>query len=398
MGTLAFSFIALLLSVAAVTVRAQTDPRDVSAMQDIKNSLVLPHSLDWSSGDPCSPWTHVHCSGGRVDAIQLGGTNVSGTVSPSIRNLTALRRFEVMNCGLSGPLPSFSGLSNLQAALLHHNSFTSIPSDFFQGLTGLQTIDLSYNSFAAWSIPDSLRTATSLQNFTAVAANIVGSIPDIFDSVIFPSLVELHLSFNNFIGGLPASFADSSIQSLWLNGKAGHSLLNGTIDVLAGMTGLVEVWLHYNQFTGLIPDLSRLENLQDLSLRDNQLTGVVPASLMVLPSLRAVNLTNNLLQGPTPAFASAVRVDMAGINSFCLPTPGVSCAPEVNTLLSIAQAVGYPLKFAQDWKGNSPCDSGNPCYFSLRGSHMLQGGRGVMTYVCDLFCGVFGCSRSAVPV
>ncbi|KAI4385863.1 hypothetical protein MLD38_003852 [Melastoma candidum] len=360
MGTLAFSFLALLLSVAAVTVRGQTDSGDVAAMQDIKGSLILPPSLDWSSPDPCSPWTHVHCAGGRVDAIQLGGINVSGTLSPSIRNLTALRRFEVMNCGLSGPLPSFSGLSNLQVALLHHNGFTSIPSDFFRGLTGLQTIDLSYNIFVAWSIPDSLRTATSLQNFTAVAANIGGSIPDIFDSSTFPGLVELHLSFNNFIGGLPSSFAGSSIQSLWLNGKAGNSLLTGTIDVLAGMTGLVEVWLHYNQFTGPIPDLSGLKNLQDLSLRDNQLTGVVQASLLALPSLRTVNLTNNLLQGPTPAFASAVQVDMSGINSFCLPTPGVACAPEVSTLLSIAQAMGYPLKFAQNWKGNNPCDSGNP--------------------------------------
>ncbi|KAI4373196.1 hypothetical protein MLD38_011349 [Melastoma candidum] len=360
MGACAFALLAL-LSVVVDSVVSQTNSGDVAAMQDIKKSIKLPSSIDWSGPDPCNGWSHVRCStGGRVAAIQLGNIGLSGTVSPSVRNLTGLERFEVMYCGLSGALPSFSGLSNLKVLLLHHNSFTSIPADFFQGMTSLQAIDIGYNDFAAWSIPDSLKDATSLQNFSAVQANIAGKIPDFLGSNTFPSLVELHLSFNNFEGELPASLADSSVQSLWLNGKAGNSLLNGTIGVLASMSGLVEVWLHYNQFTGPIPDLSSLKNLQDLSLRDNQLTGVVPASLTSLPSLRVVNLTNNLLQGPTPAFnTQLVQVDMAGKNSFCLPNPGMACDPEVSILLSVAQAMGYPLRFAQEWTGNNPCDSGN---------------------------------------
>jgi len=87
-------------------------------------------------------------------------------------------------------------------------------------------------------------------------------------------------------------------------------------------------------------------------MRDNQLTGVVPESLVKLPSLKVVNLTNNLLQGSMPAFdTKAVQVDMAGTNSFCSSNPGISCDPTVYILLSIARAMGYPVKFAQVGKG-----------------------------------------------
>ncbi|QHO32964.1 Receptor-like kinase [Arachis hypogaea] len=61
------------------------------------------------------------------------------------------------------------------------------------------------------------------------------------------------------------------------------------------MTQLSQLWLHKNQFTGGITDLSRCDSLFDLQLRDNKLTGVVPSSLMALPSLKNVSLDNNEL-------------------------------------------------------------------------------------------------------
>lgn len=226
-------------------------------------------------------------------------------------------------------------------------------------MSALQAVDLSYNGLAPWAIPDSLKGCTSLQNFSANGANVMGTIPDFINPGNFPSMLALQLAFHNLQGGLPSSFAGSPIQILWLNGKIGNSKLNGTLDVIANMTQLLQVWLHGNQFTGPIPDVSNLKNLYDFSVRDNQLTGVVPESLAKLPSLKVVNLTNNLLQGPMPAFGTAVRVDMAGVNSFCSSTPGTPCDSKVNILLSIAQPMGYPVKFAQDWQGNDTCDPGN---------------------------------------
>ncbi|KAM1017739.1 hypothetical protein ACFX2A_048267 [Malus domestica] len=101
------------------------------------------------------------------------------------------------------------------------------------------------------------------------------------------------------------------------------------------MTLLKEVWLHLNTFSSPLPDFSGLTDLRSLILRDNLFTGPVPVSLVSPKSLDAVNLTNNLLQGPMPAFVPGVGVDLVkGSNNFCLPSPG-ECDHQVNMLLSI---------------------------------------------------------------
>lgn len=115
------------------------------------------------------------------------------------------------------------------------------------------------------------------------------------------------------------------------------------------------VYLQSNSLTGSVPDLSAVSGLQVLDLRDNQITGPVPASLVRMKSLQTVVLTNNLLQGPVPVFDASVKLDLKPESErFCLDEPG-DCDPRVNTLLSIAGAVGYPIRFAQNWKGNDPC-------------------------------------------
>uniref|UniRef100_A0A175YHS8 Protein kinase domain-containing protein n=1 Tax=Daucus carota subsp. sativus TaxID=79200 RepID=A0A175YHS8_DAUCS len=230
-----------------------------------------------------------------------------------------------------------------------------MPTDFFDGMTSLQSVYIGYNAFRAWQLPDSLKSVGTLQKFSATSCNITGKIPDFFGSDTFAGLTLLDLAFNSLEGELPVSFAGSSIQTLWLNGQNSEARLSGSIAVLQNMTELTEVWLHSNLFSGPIPDLSRLGQLQNLSLRDNSLTGVVPVSVVEMPSLVIVNLTNNMLQGPMPKFKDSVQVDMAGINSFCLDKPGVPCDFRVNELLAVAESVGYPSKFAENWKGNDPC-------------------------------------------
>ncbi|XP_059649795.1 receptor protein kinase TMK1-like [Cornus florida] len=339
-----------------VAVCSQSSSNDASVMQALKKSLNSPSSLDWTDSDPCN-WKQVVCSNDkRVTRIQIGHQGLKGSLPPNLNNLTSLQVFEVMGNELTESLPSFAGLASLSSLLLNNNNFSSIPADFFRDMSSLQAVYLDYNPFSAWSIPDSLKSASALQTFSAVSANISGKIPDFLGVDTFPGLQTLHLSFNNFEGGLPASFSGSSIQSLWLNGLSDGSKLNGTIDVLKNMTQLTEVWLQSNSFSGPIPDLSGLIGLKTLSLRDNGFTGPVPESLVDLPSLQTLNLTNNMLQGPTPKFKSSVGVDMINeTNSFCLPDPGVLCDQRVNTLLSISQSVGYPTVFAENWKGNDPC-------------------------------------------
>ncbi|PON53682.1 Mitogen-activated protein kinase kinase kinase [Trema orientale] len=338
--------------VFSVGVESQSNV-DGKAMEALRKSIGV-NSLGWSGSDYCS-WKQVSCTKeGRVFKIQLGNQKLTGTLPPELGELTELQQFEVQSNQLNGAFPSFSGLGSFRVLLAHDNNFSSIPGDFFNGLTSLETISIDNIPFSPWTIPDSLGNATMLKGFSANRANIAGKIPDFFGGNSFPGLTNLHLAMNNLEGELPASFAGSSIQSLWLNGNK----LNGTIEVLQGMTTLNDVWLHGNSFTGPLPDFSKLTQLKDLGLRDNQFTGIVPSTLINLKSLNVVNFTNNLLQGPTPKLPDGVTVDLiAGTNRFCLADPGVPCDPRVDILLSILQPWGYPASFAQSWNGNDPCDN-----------------------------------------
>ncbi|OAY29338.1 receptor protein kinase TMK1 [Manihot esculenta] len=330
---------------------------DAPMMLKLRDSLGDPSNIGWSGSDPCK-WKHVSCdASNRVTRIQIGHLNLEGTLPPELKNLTALETLEVMSNNLRGSVPNLSGLSSLQVVLLHNNGFTSFPSDFFDGMTSLTSMNLDYNPFQPWEIPSSLKSATALKDFSANGANITGTIPEFFNSDVFPGLENLHLAMNFLVGGLPLNFSRaSSITSLWLNGQRSNSGLNGTISVLQNMTGLREIWLHGNQFTGPLPEFTGFNVLQKVSLRDNQLTGIIPASLMNLPTLSVLNLTNNLFQGPTPKFPSKVIVDMdSGSNRLCLTTPAVACDYRVNILLSIVKDFRYPASLAESWEGNDPC-------------------------------------------
>ncbi|KAK1387129.1 receptor protein kinase TMK1 [Heracleum sosnowskyi] len=328
---------------------------DASVMQDLKKSIDSPDSLSWTDSDPCN-WAHIQCSkDNRVTRIQIGNQKLKGSLPPSLKNLTSLQVLELQYNELTGSLPSLSGLSSLQSLLLHHNKFNFMPIDFFDGMSSLQDVYIGYNAFDSWQLPDSLKSVSTLQKFSATSCNITGKIPDFFGSDTFAGLTLLDLALNSLEGELPGSFSGSLIQTLWLNGQNTEAGLSGSIAVLQNMSELTEVWLHSNSFSGPIPDLSGLGQLQNLSLRDNSLTGIVPVSVIEMPSLVIVNLTNNMLQGPTPKFKDSVSVDMVGSNSFCLDDAGVPCDSRVNVMLAVAESVGYPKNFAENWKGNDPC-------------------------------------------
>ncbi|KAK2376881.1 receptor protein kinase TMK1 [Trifolium repens] len=328
---------------------------DASVMQTLKTNLNPPISLGWSDPDPCK-WKHVICSDDkRVTRIQIGRQNLQGTLPQTLRNLTQLQHLELQFNNFSGPLPSLHNLNSLQVFMASGNSFSVIPDDFFANMTQLETVEIDDNPFEPWEIPMSLKDALSLRNFSANHANVKGKLPDFFSVDVFPSLTLLHLAFNNLEGVLPKSFSLLNVQSLWLNGQKSDAKLSGSVDVLQNMTSLSEVWLHDNRFSGPLPSFEGFESLKVLSLRDNSFTGIVPSSLVSLKSLKVVNLTNNLFQGPMPVFGAGVEVDnIKDSNRFCLSSPG-DCDPRVQVLLSVVGDMGYPSRFADDWKGNDPC-------------------------------------------
>ncbi|KAL5848499.1 hypothetical protein ACOSQ4_006512 [Xanthoceras sorbifolium] len=344
----------LLLLLHAITTTADAD--DSAAMLKFAQSLTtLPSGWSSKSSTGYYEWTGVNCDSSDrfVTSISLARSKLSGSLPDDISSLSQLKTLSLQFNALSGPIPNLSKLASIQEIYLDGNNFTSVPTCCFDGLSNVQTLSLSQNNLSPWSFPTELNKSTGLTTLYLDNTNLMGPIPDIFDS--FASLQNVRLSYNNLTGPLPASFANSEIQNIWFHDQTMG--LSGRLDVLSGMTQLRQVWLHKNQFTGPIPDLSKCESLFDLSLRDNQLTGVVPESVISLPALVNVSLQNNKLQGPYPAFPSSVQKVGIDNNDYCLSNSqaGKPCDPQVTTMLEIAGAMGYPVVLADSWSGNNAC-------------------------------------------
>ena len=332
---------------------SQISADDKSAMNDFLKAFTTP-PFGWDSSTDFCTWKNVNCDfNKRVTSINLANQGLSARLPHSLNTLSQLTTLYLQQNHFSGSLPSLANLSCLQNVFLNNNNFTSIMPGTFSGLTSLQFLSLSLNEdLSPWPFPSEIKDSFSLVSFYGYNAKMEGMIPDFFGD--FPGLQNLRLSYNSFSGSLPASFDGSSIQSLWLN-DAG---LSGSIDVVSDMTQLTQVWLHGNKFTGPIPDLSNCTEIFDLQLRDNQFTGIVPSSIVSLPKLQNVTLQNNKLQGSLPKFPDNVSVNLgnsSNTNSYCRDDFG-ACDPQVNVLLEVSGALGYPIKLADSWKGNDACN------------------------------------------
>ncbi|CAI9781390.1 unnamed protein product [Fraxinus pennsylvanica] len=339
------------------SVSGATNQNDFKILNNFRNGLKNSQLLKWPAGgnDPCGPpsWPHVFCQNGRVTQIQVKGLGLQGPLPQNFNQLDKLQNLGLQNNKLSGDLPTFSGLSNLQFAYLDYNQFDSIPADFFDGLSNVRVLALDNNPFnqsSGWSIPSDLVESSQLVNFSCSSCNIVGPVPDFFGKL--SSLTLLRLSYNKLTGGIPQTFQGSMLQVLWLNNQDGGGMTD-SIDVIGSMVGLTQVWLHGNQFTGSIPhNIGDLTSLRELKLSRNQLVGMIPPSLANM-NLQLLDLSNNMFMGPIPKFKAA-NVSYQS-NSFCQSDPGEQCAPEVTALLDFLQDVNYHGKLASQWNGNDPC-------------------------------------------
>ncbi|KDP23101.1 hypothetical protein JCGZ_00527 [Jatropha curcas] len=334
-----------------------TDPNDLKVLMDFKNGLDNPELLGWPAkgNDPCGPpsWPHVYCSNGRITQIQVQKLGLKGPLPQNFNKLSKLYNIGLQNNMFNGKLPTFKGLSELEFAFLDFNEFDTIPSDFFDGLTSIRVLALDQNPLnktTGWTVPDALANAVELTNFSCSSCNLVGTLPEFLGSL--SSLNALRLSYNRLSGKLPASFGQSLMTVLWLNNQE-EGGLSGSINVIANMTSLKQLWLHGNSFTGTIPEnIGDLSSLKDLNLNDNKLVGLIPQGLADI-ELDNLDLSNNNLMGPIPMF-KAGKVSCAS-NSFCQSKSGVLCAPQVNALLDFLGRLNYPLNLVSEWTGNDPC-------------------------------------------
>ncbi|KAK7316242.1 hypothetical protein VNO77_35121 [Canavalia gladiata] len=156
---------------------------EVQALMGIKASLVDPHGIldnwDGDAVDPCS-WNMVTCSPENL-VISLGipSQNLSGTLCPSIGNLTNLQTVVLQNNNITGPIPSELGkLSKLHTLDLSDNSFNGEIPPSLGHLRSLLYLRLNNNSFAG-DCPESLANMAQLAFLDLSYNNLSGHVPRI---------------------------------------------------------------------------------------------------------------------------------------------------------------------------------------------------------------------------
>lgn len=205
----------------------------------------------------------------------------------------------------SGPIPDLSNLTSLQSFNVRDNALTGV-------------------------VPNSLTTASTLQNISLSNNDLQGPMPKFGSSVLadiekgnnfcLPEAMACDIKVMQLLAvaedfGYPAVLA-----SYWTgNDPCGE----GWFGVFCDQHGTIVTLNFANQhLEGFIsPDMANISSLVKIILNNNSLTGVIPGSLTTLPHLQLLDVSYNQLTGNIPDFAPTVQVVKSG-NNFGSDSPG----------------------------------------------------------------------------
>ncbi|KAG1358670.1 putative receptor-like protein kinase [Cocos nucifera] len=275
----------------------------------------------WNATTHFCGWEGVTCGKKhqqRVVALELSSRGLVGSVSPSIGNLTFLRKINLQGNSFFDTIPSDIGhLHRLQQLNLSFNSFGGgIPVELCN-CSDLMVLDMRSNLLAG-RIPDELRSLTKLEYLRLDANNITGVIPPWLGN--FSSLLKLSLYSNFLEGSIPEELGNlanlgffqvsanmlSGIIPLRLYNFSYLYLFNVAVNQLQGglpptlgdaLPRLNNLWLGDNRFEGPIPaSLGNATGILDIDISKNNFSGQVPSNLGRLQGLYSLNLGVNQLE------------------------------------------------------------------------------------------------------
>ncbi|XP_015615406.1 receptor kinase-like protein Xa21 isoform X2 [Oryza sativa Japonica Group] len=192
---------------AAAAVPTGGAAADELALLSFRSSLVSQGGsslASWNTtsghGQHCT-WAGVACGGrrDRVVELRLRSFNLSGTISPSLGNLSFLAKLHLGGNHLSGEIPPELGrLSRLRRLNMSGNSLQgSIPAAI-GGCFRLIEMDLTINQLEG--------------------NNLSGQIPKSLGDM--PLLHSLNLSFNSFQGEVPTNGVFANASEIYIQGNA----------------------------------------------------------------------------------------------------------------------------------------------------------------------------------
>ncbi|XVF24072.1 hypothetical protein REPUB_Repub13aG0095700 [Reevesia pubescens] len=170
---------------------------DRLALLSLKHQLVGGYSgalSSWNASHHFCEWQGVTCGRRhqRVTDLELTGFKLVGSLSPSIGNLTFLRRLNLSDNRLQGNIPT--------------------EVDY---LRRLRVLELSHN-FLHGKIPIELANCSNLLGIVLLYNNLTGEVPVQLGDL--SKLVRLSLGINKLVGGIPSSLGNlSSLSHLSLS-------------------------------------------------------------------------------------------------------------------------------------------------------------------------------------
>ncbi|KAL6880236.1 hypothetical protein ACP4OV_011801 [Aristida adscensionis] len=204
--------------------------------------------------------------------LNLSSNKLTGSLIDGVELSTfgRLKVLDLSNNQLSGDLPGFNYVYDLEVLRLASNSFTGyVPSGLLKGDSlVLSELDLSANNLTGHI---NMITSTTLQILNLSSNALFGDLP-----LLAGSCTVLDLSNNKFRGNL-------SVIAKWSN-------------------DLEYVDLSRNNLTGTIPDVSsQFLRLNYLNLSHNSLSDAIPEAVVQYPKLTVLDLSSNQFHGPIPA-------------------------------------------------------------------------------------------------
>lgn len=165
-----------LLILFSVILVSSVNEEGVSLLE-FKRSLSDPNNKleSWNSSDltPCN-WIGIGCTDFKVTSVNLIGFDLSGTLAPSICNLTHLTELNVSKNSISGPIPKDLAIChNLEILDLCTNRFHGEFPTPISKMIALRKLYLCEN-YIYGEVPEEVGNLTSLEELVIYSNNLTG--------------------------------------------------------------------------------------------------------------------------------------------------------------------------------------------------------------------------------
>ncbi len=271
------------------------------AFPDVPGLVALYNSLDgpnWTENDGwkeaaegteiCNPclWSGIRCFGGpRVNWIDLGNNNLTGSIPAEIAGISELRILDLNDNNISGNLPmELTNLNRLSRVNINRNNISGNIPEYLGDMLSLRSISMAENNLSG-PIPTAMGNLQDLESLDFSGNALDGNIPQIFGNM--DMLENITLFGNQLTGTIPENIGTlPNLEGLYLS----FNNLTGTIpSSLASNNSLEELYLSYNQLEGALPDsLFLMNQLVKLYIDHNNLSGCYPEakdSICMLPQV-----------------------------------------------------------------------------------------------------------------